>query len=619
MKPGLVFALQELPLADTFGSQTSTADLNHNDCPDVILEDGAILLDGATLIRLPGPGGSPIVADLNRDGHQDVVAIDRWEGRTLRVFFGDGRGGFPTAAAVGSWNAETEARHVVAADMNRDGSLDLLVTMADWRLRTAAMHTYTGRGDGTFVLTAVTPMPQGTNALMTADIDRDGRTDVLLSMIRDGVNDLVLRVLFGNGTGGFPRTVDYPTPANITDLAVADLNHDGRPDVVGVSWDLLIVMLGTADGGLGTAQSTPNEAYRLALGDINEDGHVDVVVNRLPGILFGNGDGTFSAQQGLAGWTSGIAVADMNRDGLADIVLDGSNAVLLNRRSQTNTPPVANAGPDITLTYRDTFNDDEEDMFVISGWESFDTDQHSLTYEWRDPSGNVISTNGAFPVPRFLPGTYEITLRVSDGRGGSAEDRMTLTITPVKEIVLHAVHGGGIVGDWTYEADSTAASGYRTFSPDRGAAKVNTPAAEPENYFDMWFIADPTQEYKLWIRGKALNNHWANDSAWVQFELSTDANGGPAYRIGTTSALPFNLEECSGCGLSGWGWEDDGWGAVNQNGVTLRFAQGGWQRIRIQTREDGLSIDQVVLSSERYKTVRPGTAKNDTTILPWTR
>jgi hypothetical protein len=44
----------------------------------------------------------------------------------------------------------------------------------------------------------------------------------------------------------------------------------------------------------------------------------------------------------------------------------------------------------------------------------------------------------------------------------------------------------------------------------------------------------------------------------------------------------------------------------------------GVGRIRIQTREDGVSIDQVVLSSNRFAATRPGAAKNDTTILPIT-
>jgi hypothetical protein len=92
------------------------------------------------------------------------------------------------------------------------------------------------------------------------------------------------------------------------------------------------------------------------------------------------------------------------------------------------------------------------------------------------------------------------------------------------------------------------------------------------------------------------------------------SSGAPAFRIGTTSATPVNLEECSGCGLSGWGWEDNGWGR-GVLGPTIVFQTSGPQRLRIQSREDGLSIDQVVLSPERYLTNAPGAIKNDSTIL----
>ena len=88
--------------------------------------------------------------------------------------------------------------------------------------------------------------------------------------------------------------------------------------------------------------------------------------------------------------------------------------------------------------------------------------------------------------------------------------------------------------------------------------------------------------------------------------------------MGTTSGLAVNLEECLHCGVSGWGWADDGWGAPDVNGVMLRFPAGGHETLVIQTREDGVSIDQVVLSSSRYATTRPGRAKNDNTILPFT-
>jgi hypothetical protein len=47
----------------------------------------------------------------------------------------------------------------------------------------------------------------------------------------------------------------------------------------------------------------------------------------------------------------------------------------------------------------------------------------------------------------------------------------------------------------------------------------------------------------------------------------------------------------------------------------LRFPSGGWPRVRIQIREDGVVVDQIALSSERYLSQPPGPARNDRTIL----
>jgi hypothetical protein len=182
-------------------------------------------------------------------------------------------------------------------------------------------------------------------------------------------------------------------------------------------------------------------------------------------------------------------------------------------------------------------------------------------------------------------------------------------------VVMYTDYYGDLQGNWQIVEDTTAAGGYRLWNPNQGAPKVTSPLASPVDYVDLWFTPDPTLEYKMWIRGKAENDNWANDSVFVQFSDAVDAAGKPVYRIGTASGLAVNLEECSGCGISGWGWEDDGWGAVNRNGVTLRFPKAEWQRIRIQRREDGFSIDQIVFSAVKYKTQRPGTAKNDGTIL----
>jgi hypothetical protein len=131
----------------------------------------------------------------------------------------------------------------------------------------------------------------------------------------------------------------------------------------------------------------------------------------------------------------------------------------------------------------------------------------------------------------------------------------------------------------------------------------------------MTFTAEAGRPYRLWIRSKADGNGWANDSVFVQFSQSRNAAGAAVFRIGTTAATDYNLESCRDCGLSGWGWEDNGWGA-GVAGAPIYFATSGPQTIRIQTREDGLSIDQIVLSSQRYLTASPGPTKNDRTIVP---
>jgi hypothetical protein len=184
-----------------------------------------------------------------------------------------------------------------------------------------------------------------------------------------------------------------------------------------------------------------------------------------------------------------------------------------------------------------------------------------------------------------------------------------------RELVLYAGDATARAGAWAIVSDATAAGGRRMRHANASAAKRTTAAASPANFFELRFTAEAGRPYRLWIRGKADGNSWANDSVFVQFSHSTNASGAPTFRIGTTSATEYNLESCNGCGLAGWGWEDNGWG-TGVAGPRIYFAVTGQQTIRIQTREDGLSIDQIVLSAERYLSSAPGPTKNDSTILP---
>ena len=125
----------------------------------------------------------------------------------------------------------------------------------------------------------------------------------------------------------------------------------------------------------------------------------------------------------------------------------------------------------------------------------------------------------------------------------------SVKVSSAQEIVLYASQASVKVGNWSSVGDSSAAGGARLNNVDFGAGKVTTPAANPAHYAELTFSASAGKAYRLWIRGRTLNNSPYNDSVYVKFSGSVNSSGSAVYRIGTTSATEVNLEDCSGCGL----------------------------------------------------------------------
>jgi hypothetical protein len=624
------FVLRALPdvTADpwTVGGPYAVADFNHNGIPDIVVGDG-VVLDAKTAVKVDSGRASAsissaLVADFNEDGDVDIAQDTYYNpspqdpsqsARALDLMLGDGTGHFTRGTSL-PFNFP---RGMATGDFNRDGHADLVVF--DDTGAGVTRNIFLGRGDGTF---AASSQPAATYDYLTGtgDINGDGKLDLVVW----NYYTEQITIYFGDGRGGFPTQTVVGTDDGLYGAHIADLNGDGRADIVALkNGTALVTWLGQRDGTLSAPlfNDLPESAYDLVVADLTGDSHPDVLTSEGT-LAIGRGDGTFSMNRNLNITFTDALAADIDRDGLIDLFIgtfDYTAMALYNRRVEpSNTAPVAKAWPHtMTLPFAAQF---DEESFTLMANKSFDPDIDPISITWFEKD-RVLGNSAVLDVA-LAPGTHVITLVVRDTAGAESRDTATITITPYTEIVAHTAEISATHGGWTSTNDSTAADGTTLWHPNANAAKLAEPLANPVNYVEFSIPADPTQAYKLWLRLKAQGNSPSNDSVFVQFDGAVDASGKPIYQIGTTSGLAINLEECSGCGLSGWGWRDEAWGTSGAIGtVTLQFPpENGsmWHRVRIQTREDGVMVDQVVLSSATYASKRPGAVKNDRTILTQT-
>jgi hypothetical protein len=216
------------------------------------------------------------VLDFNRDGIPDI-AFTTASGNNVTVLFGDGAGG---VASTTTFNAGTNfPGPIISGDFNGDGNPDVAVASPFLSRVAVAM----GNGTGGVASTASYSV-SGPVSLAAADFDRDGKPDIIV-----GTSSSVT-MLLNNGAGAF--TAGSPVAINSNSnyrshLAVADFNGDGKPDLLygGVSGnnDMTAVMFGDGAGGF-TGQTLymdtgvfSSGSISVAAADMNNDGRPDIV------------------------------------------------------------------------------------------------------------------------------------------------------------------------------------------------------------------------------------------------------------------------------------------------------------------------------------------------------
>ncbi len=285
------------------------------------------------------------IGDLNGDGHLDIVVANTEQFffslyGELSVLMGNGDGTFQAAAPYNSGGFG--ATSVAIADVNRDGHPDLVVANDCQTLNELSqcnslggVSVLMGNGDGTFQ-TAVPYDSGGFDATSVAvgDVNRDGHPDLIVanqcqSFDQNGecVGPSEVGVLLGNGDGTFQPAVSYGSiGTDASSVAIGDVNRDGRPDLV-VLGSGVSVLLGNGDGTFQTPVIYNQGGQSIALGDLNGDGYPDIVVaDGQVNVMLNNGDGTFQApvtyNPGIeyAFW---VAIGDVN-GGALDIITGSS-------------------------------------------------------------------------------------------------------------------------------------------------------------------------------------------------------------------------------------------------------------------------------------------------------
>jgi len=222
-----------------------------------------------------------VVANLNDDGFDDIVAVHHGSGQPIyaTAYLGAANGAMRVAWEFGS--DYFTARGVVAGDFNDDGKTDIAIAAADNR---ASVLVFRGLGTGAFEAPTILPSlasdpgsSDGTVAVATADLNRDGRDDLTVARW-DVANALVVRLAT---PAGFSDPVLIPLPAPI-DVGLGDVNGDGNVDAVAANLEhgTVSILLGKGNGTFAPAMTVTigTQPAWLTVADFDDDGLADVAV-----------------------------------------------------------------------------------------------------------------------------------------------------------------------------------------------------------------------------------------------------------------------------------------------------------------------------------------------------
>ena len=444
--------------------EVDVLDVNGDGIPDIVCVNAvdnsvSVLLgkgNGAFLPEHVYPVGanpySMALADVNGDGIPDILTSNRND-NTVSLLVGNGDGTFQPQR---NFQTGKTPRRVAVGDFNGDGQLDIATSNQG----DDTVSVLLGDGDGTFTSgSQAAPAPDSRPfQVAVADLNGDGRPDIVTA----NRSDNSVSVLLSNPDGSFQTKETFATDLQPFSVAVADVNGDGIPDIVTANYagSSVSVLLGNGDGTFRPHMDflAGSAAYDAVVADVNHDGKLDIVVanknDNTVGVLLGNGDGTFQAMKSypVASGPYEVVAKDVNNDGIIDIIVSHFSAtvvdVLLGKVDGTFAPALE--FPVGSRPYGLAVAD-------VNG----DGKPDIITANYRSANASVLLGNGdgTFSLPQLLPvGLAPNEVKVADLNGDGIPDIVTADYGGNSVSVLLGLGHGAFGAQQTFAAGNGPAS-----------------------------------------------------------------------------------------------------------------------------------------------------------------